>query len=242
MDPDILVLITLVVGVVTVLFLLSRNESDKAETDDQVERAPVVRNLNRPRANKPQIKFKLITSNACSSIPRQKTSANTTDSIFFDEWTNFGTHRLESLKCGHLFDESNIKRPKPTPELNEPQSYSQTILTAIPLTYPITAQNTAIPLSVPTTSKKIESVVFADVFWRGMEEHAFDVINLNFICGLLALGLFKLRTADALSTWSSISALSLSFLLKRKSTVITPTTSVINTKISGSISLTEFQY
>jgi len=156
MDPDILVLITLVVGVVTVLFLLSRNESDKAETDDQVERAPVVRNLNRPRANKPQIKFKLITSNACSSIPRQKTSANTTDSIFFDEWTNFGTHRLESLKCGHLFDESNIKRPKPTPELNEPQSYSQTILTAIPLTYPITAQNTAIPLSVPTTSKNTE--------------------------------------------------------------------------------------
>jgi len=51
MDPVILVLITLAVGVITVLFFLSRNKSDKTETDDQVERAPAVRNLNRPRAN-----------------------------------------------------------------------------------------------------------------------------------------------------------------------------------------------
>jgi len=51
MDPIILVLISLAVGVVTVLFFLSRNKSDKAKTDDQVERAPAVRNLNRPRAN-----------------------------------------------------------------------------------------------------------------------------------------------------------------------------------------------
>jgi len=154
MDPVILVLITLAVGVVTVLFSLSRNKSDKAETDDQAERAPAVRNLNRPRANEPQIKFTLITSNACSSIPRQKTLANTADSIFFDEWNNSGPHRLESLKYGHLFDESSIERPKATPDLNEPSSYSQTIVTAIPLSYPITAQNTAIPLSVPTTSSE----------------------------------------------------------------------------------------
>jgi len=42
---------TLAVGIATVLFFLNKNKNSKSEPNDQAERAPAVRNLNRPRAN-----------------------------------------------------------------------------------------------------------------------------------------------------------------------------------------------